>query len=529
METKVVQKVIFRVDASEDIGSGHAVRCQTLARELCDRGMECIFVCRDLKGNMIERFRHRGFNVMVLPQHGDTSIAAASELDQPPAPKHSKWLGTDWLSDANETIAAFADNAPPEWLVVDHYALDYRWESRMRPYAKRIMVIDDLADRKHDCDLLLDQTLLTDMEERYDDLVPCRCARLLGPQYALLQPEYVSLRPRAPPRLNQIRRVLVFFGGVDQHNVTGLAVSAFLALGRSDVVLDVVLSSQCPHAAAVREQAGGHTNVVVHESFPSLAPLILSADLALGAGGATSLERCCLGLPSLVITIADNQKHIAAELDRRKLIQWLGHHDAVTLQALVQALKHVIEKPEIESWSRQCMKVVDGNGTSRVASLLELESSTPLVVRLAQLRDEALLLRWANDPLVRTKSFTSDPILAETHRRWFYRRLRNTDCCRIYVVETEQKSLPIGQVRFDRVIAKDDTWEIGYSIDSVARGRGLGTQMLDEAIRELCRNEKHASLLGRVKVHNMPSQAAFDRLGFTKQLEDGRLVYRRSF
>jgi len=514
-------RVCFRVDASFQIGSGHVARCKTLANELRNRGVDCHFLCRDLAGNIIESISRDGFTVMTLLDDTGTSVCGPDDDYGVP---HGAWLETDWMTDAHQTIERLKV-AETDWLVVDHYALDARWETHVRPYVRKVMVIDDLADRKHACDILLDQNLVPDTELRYRRLISPHCARLIGPQYALLKSAYGALRLRTPPRLGPVRRILVYFGGADLHNMTGLAVKAFNAMQRDDVTLDVVLGEQCIHADSVRALAHGRTNVVFHEALSSLAPLMLKADVALGAAGLTSWERCCLGLPSLVITLAANQKNNATELDRQGLARWLGDFSDVSVQSLTDSLRDVIDGADIEQWSRMCLNVLDGQGTGRVASILTLDINTSLRCRLAQVSDERLLLRWVNDPTVRTQSFTTAKITAEGHRRWFYQRLRQHEACRIYIVETNE-ALPVGQVRFD---CTQEGWEIDFSLDQIARGRRLGSQLLKTAISKFTRGAKaHANFLGRVKLDNASSQGVFARLGFERSSRGDHIVYRSS-
>jgi UDP-2,4-diacetamido-2,4,6-trideoxy-beta-L-altropyranose hydrolase len=506
-------KVLFRTDASLQIGSGHVMRCLTLAHTLRQRGADCRFVCRALEGNMLERIRHEGFEVLALPTDSNASIELAADdetLD------HADWLGTRWEVDAEQTIKAL-DDSRPDWLVVDHYALDAHWESMFRPHCDRIMVIDDLADRNHDCDLLLDQNLIADMDHRYDSCVSSNCARLLGPGYALLQSEYAELHSRTPPRTGLVQRILVYFGGVDKHNLTGRTIAAFFALDRLDIMLDVVINPASPNAAVVREQTQDHTNITLHETLPSLAPLMLKADLAIGAGGATSWERCCLGLPSLAITLAENQKPIAAELDKQHLVHWLGHHDTVSELSLKIALQDELNAEGMADWSNRCRNMVDAKGTERVASIVSLNSNTQLKTRLAYVDDEDLLLKWANDPLARLNSFDPKVIAPEEHRAWFYKRLRDPDNCRMYIVETAE-GLPIGQVRFDLT---DDSWEIGFALDAVARGRGLGKNLLQAAMKGFRQSMSGALVFGRVKEDNLPSRKVFEDLAFRPEEEKG--------
>ncbi|MBL0225443.1 MAG: UDP-2,4-diacetamido-2,4,6-trideoxy-beta-L-altropyranose hydrolase [Geobacteraceae bacterium] len=179
--------VCIRTDASDVIGSGHVMRCLTLADELRQRGADVIFICRILLGNLIGLIEDKGYSVVRLQQPETEYIAAAEDV------AHAAWLGVSWEQDAVDTIDAFGEKHP-KLLIIDNYALDSRWETKLRPYVEKIMVIDDLADRSHDCDLLLDQNLYQSIETRYDKLISESCKRLLGPKYALFRPEFVTAR-----------------------------------------------------------------------------------------------------------------------------------------------------------------------------------------------------------------------------------------------------------------------------------------------------------------------------------------------
>lgn len=499
-------RVVFRTDASHQIGTGHVMRCLTLAHALRERGAECRFICREHPGHLLGLIRGQGFEAVALACHAGQRNRPGHA--QEPALAHAEWLGTDWPIDAEATRDALGETIA-DWLVVDHYALDARWETALRPHCRKILVIDDLADREHDCDLLLDQNLVANMEHRYDGKLPEHCGRLLGPQYALLQPQYAELHPRTPPREGPIGRVLVYFGGADTDNQTGLAIAAFQSLQRDDVMLDVVINPSSPHAWATRQQVQGIPNATLHTGLPSLAPLMVPADLSIGAGGVTSWERCCLGLPTLVITLAENQKPIAAELHRRRLIRWLGHNDEVSEQSLADGLADLLDRGLKADWSEGCQRLVDGRGTERVRSLLLLGPETPLRARLARLDDEALILRWANDPLVRKNAFTTGAIDPDTHRAWFRKRLRDLENCRLYVVETDE-GLPVGQVRFDR---PHESWDLHYVVDSRARTKNIGRQLVETAVRRLRWETDEAVLFGQIKGDHGVSERAAEDLG----------------
>ena len=360
--TDAVKNVVVRADASLTIGQGHVVRCLSLASGLRERGATVTFVSREDDGDLSGPIEGLGFDVARLPALGGES---AIDVEQACS------VDSAWRHDAEQTTGVIRDRAAcPDWLVVDSYALDSLWEASLRPSARRILAIDDLADRPHDCDVLLDQNLVAGMETRYAGRVPAGCELLLGPRYALLQPIYAELHGRTPPRAGAIRRMLVFFGGADLDNLTGRVVAAFLALHRADIELDVVISAGSPCAPGIRRQVAGHANIVVHCDLPTLAPLIAKADVAIGAAGATTWERLCLGLPSVVITLASNQEPIALELHRRGLVHLLGRSVDVDETMIRAALLDLVGTELDAAWSERCSHVVDGRGTARVLDRL---------------------------------------------------------------------------------------------------------------------------------------------------------------
>lgn len=282
------------------IGSGHMMRCLTLAEGLRDRQADVVFVCRELPGNLITLAEGKGFIVKRLP-----FIDRSNFL---PENNHAGFLGVTLEQDVAETLALLRDMQPVGWLVVDHYAIDARWESQMRFLADRIMVLDDLADRPHDCDLLLDQNLYEDMDTRYDALLPEGCQKFLGPRYALLRPEFAKARASLRKRDGVVRRVLIFFGGSDPTNETAKALQAVIALNRPDIAVDVIVGATNPRRAEIEAKCALLPNVAYHCQVENMAELMASADLAIGAGGSTTWERCALGVPSITLITAENQR-----------------------------------------------------------------------------------------------------------------------------------------------------------------------------------------------------------------------------
>jgi UDP-2,4-diacetamido-2,4,6-trideoxy-beta-L-altropyranose hydrolase len=510
-------RVAIRTDASRQIGAGHLMRCLTLAEGLRSNGAQVEFVTRQHERHWLTLIAERDFAIHALP------APAASEL---PADglAHAAWLGAAVDEDAAQTMAALKQsNEDVEWLIVDHYGVDAHWERSLRSAARRIMVIDDLADRAHDCDILLDQNLVADMGTRYRGLVPQKCALLLGPDYALLQPAYAQLRDSVSPREGFVRRILTFFGGGDLANLTEKALFAFLNLERPDIRLDVVVGRSHPSAASIARLAASHPNVTLHSGLPSLAPLMAQADLAIGAGGATSWERLCLKVPTIMITTADNQLPTARELQRLGLADWLGHWDEVDAPMLQGALSSRLAGGREGAW-RGRESIVDGLGEARVSAAIMIDADTPLALRWAGEADEGLLLEWANDADTRQNAFNPECIAPETHSRWFKAKRADPEC-RIFIFETADQR-PVGQVRFER---EDETWLVSYSIAPGLRGRGLGSKILEKALFSLGSEGRDDFIVGRVKPANVASRRIFEKLGFALVAQRATaLEFRRS-
>lgn len=349
-------RVVVRTDASTVIGSGHVMRCLALAQSLRDVAAQIVFVCRMLPGNLCDFIESHGYEVLRLSYPADS---LESER---------------WGIDAEQTISALESRKlTTDWVIVDHYALDRRWEFALRPLAAKIMAVDDLANRHHDCDLLLDQNLYTDMVTRYDALTPISCTKLLGPMYALLRPEFRNTRANIRERDGTVRRMLFFFGGSDPSNETAKALDALRLLGRSDIAVDVVVGASNPNSHQIEKQCGALSSVSFHCQVKNMAELMAAADLALGAGGTTTWERCCLGLPTLAIVVADNQVESVRTLAQAEIVFSLGAGSQVCSSDIAKALQQFLDdRDRCVMMSGASMQLVDGNGAERVSQALLL-------------------------------------------------------------------------------------------------------------------------------------------------------------
>lgn len=505
-------KVVFRTDASLDIGSGHVMRCLTLAHALHGRGTQVCFVCRQHPGHFGDYIQARGFKVSMLPP-----IAGWHLAETGPTPVHAHLLGASWEDDASATLGAIEGQAP-DWIVADHYALDERWEHAVRTCGARIMVIDDLADRPHDCDVLLDQNYHPS-RAHYAALTGAGSRLLLGPEYALLRPEFASQRGRASERCGAIARVFVFFGGVDQPNLTSLALRALHKAGGAGLELDVVVGKDNPHSAQVAALCRAWPGARLHCQVENMAELMAHADLAIGAGGATTWERCCVGLPSVIVTIAANQETAARALARDGLALAGGSSASVSVDSLSELLTSVLGAPqELRALARRACALVDGAGGERVAQVL---CAPRLSWRHATGADLQLYYDWANDADVRAHSFNQDPIDLPAHATWFEQRL-SSQASLLVVAQNETGQDPVGQVRFDKMA--DGHWKIGFSVDRRWRGQGLAVPMLAGAIARLAQVAPGATMVADVKRQNRASSKAFLALGFHQRDAGGEVL-----
>jgi len=336
-------ELIIRVDASVFIGIGHIIRCLTLADESNRRGANIQFICKEEKGNLIGLIEQRGYRLYRLPRSID-------------------------LAEERELTKKILENQSncPDLLIVDNYDIDISYEFPLREHVKKIMVIDDLANRRHDCDLLLDQSYSRN-DNRYNGLVPENCIQLLGPKYAILSPQFQKARGGLRKRDNGVNRIMVFMGGADSKNTTSKVLRAIHMLDQSDIAVDVVIGNLNPYHDEIKILASKMPNTICHHNVENMANLMVSADLCIGAGGTTTWERCCVGLPTITIILAENQKNISENLDKEGALINLGWYHSVTEINIKEVIETLIDNPQkMVSMSDKSIRLVDGEGVNSV-------------------------------------------------------------------------------------------------------------------------------------------------------------------
>tara|TARA_Y100001968_G_scaffold329947_1_gene380489 strand:+ start:393 stop:2018 length:1626 start_codon:yes stop_codon:yes gene_type:complete len=510
--------ILIRCDASFDIGTGHVVRCRTIARALKTRGAQVRFICREQDGDWIKRLSEE-FIVIRLPRinsrynHNDFSGRVL----------YSQWLGVSEFQDANDCIREIKKNSELHinWLLVDHYGIGQEWHSLIRKniYTQdnklRIVVLDDLADRTLEADLLIDSSKIDFLNQfYYKNLTNKSCNQLIGPYYAPLDSNYSRMHKLIKPRY-ELNRIVIFFGGIDKDNLTSLSINKIRNEHRlNNLHLDVVISQEAPNYGRVKELLSRKQNVTLHSDLNSLASLYSGADLAIGAAGTTSLERACVGLPSIIIPIADNQLFLARSLEKEgcgvlincKIKESIG-------DLILETLMNFYENPDLlKLHSELSIQIGDGKGLERiVASIIGPELDVNL--RKANQKDKWLYYWWVNDEEVRKQSLNTEIISKEDHSIWFDKAISSPEKI-MYVMETSNK-MPLGQIRMEKINNFGNQVRINFSLDKIARGYGLSLQLIHLGLLEIKNNWGFKfTAIAEVKWDNEISCNVFRKAGF---------------
>ena len=330
-----MKRIVFRADASAAIGSGHIMRCLGLAEIFAKAGFDVTFAASAESFGLVGALKDSALDRCVLQVAPD---------DEPAALRRHWPDGVDLV-------------------LVDHYGRDIAFDRACRGWARKVIVVDDLADRVHDADVLLDGV---NHPDDYRGLVPADCALLCGPRYALIDSRFPAARDRAIARRDRrpVERVLVTFGQIDAPNMTMRALAALRGVG-FDGDVDIAIGAAAPHLAEVRGAATGR--VRLHVNATNLPALKIAADLAIGAGGVTAWERCCLGLPSVITVIAGNQKTQVAIILNRGAGIGAGEPGEGAEERIASAAGRLIADADLRArMARSAAELIDGHGPMRL-------------------------------------------------------------------------------------------------------------------------------------------------------------------
>jgi len=472
------------------------MRCLSLAEELRNRRARVCFVCREHHGNVMDLIESRGFEVFRLPLPSGLS----SDVD-------AGGLGDLPTADARD-CAKLIEDVTPDWVVVDHYGAAGAWDDEIARLHIPVMAIDDF-ERPRNVTRIHDQNLRPPGQESPR---PSRKGDLLGPRFALLGPAFFQIRRSLVRQGSSRLRILVFFGGSDLTDETSKALGALSLEANRSFEVDVVLGRNHPDKARVSSLAVQRPGTTVHEDLPSLAALMTRADLAIGAGGSTTWERLCLGLPAAVTILAANQAPgslLLAEMGRVVLV---GHAESTT------TLSYAVAIAKLRSLSPLQDDLVDGLGAHRVAEVLCPTADEQVYLRDACIGDARCLFDWRQDPDVRAMSMSAESFTWGSHVEWLRARLGSTETLLLLAILGE---LPVGQVRFDH---RDSYLLLSYSLDPVVRGRRLSYRMLAAALKRAGGRWPGLPVHAVVRTENAPSRRVFERLGWQVVGADGGSV-----
>jgi UDP-2,4-diacetamido-2,4,6-trideoxy-beta-L-altropyranose hydrolase len=478
---------VFRADASPAIGGGHVTRCLALSEVLQRIGWKTSFACSPETVATIYRLRKSDNDVLVL-----------EDSKNEPAALRRHW----------------PDGA--DWLIVDHYGLDSRFEKACRPWAEKILAIDDLADRDHDCDLLMDQTLGV-RPSSYAKRVPATCHILLGPDYALLRAEFFLSRWKSiANRRHRLKRVMISAGMTDFGNITARLLQASAASGL-ELVIKVVLGGTSPYIADIMAQTETITGATLSVDANDMADQLARCDLVIGAAGSSSWERCCMGAPSLMVQTADNQNSAAAALSGAGAAYLLGDSETFETDVLVKILQELDQHPErLRNMSEAAARICDGRGALRMAMFTSPERSRnggAVSLRPVGEEDADRILEWQRHP--ETRRHARNPLVPDPteHEEWLHDKLADPDCLLNIVLHD---GAPAGLLRLDKL---EDRREQGVPVHEVSiitapahHRQGIARAALALGRRLL----PESALYGEVLEGNAASHALFQRAQFTR-------------
>jgi spore coat polysaccharide biosynthesis predicted glycosyltransferase SpsG len=376
-------------------------------------------------------------------------------------------------------------------------------------------VIDDVADRAHDCDILLDQNLHEDPAARYANRLPPAAVRLLGPRYALLRDEFPAARRVLRLRDGVVKRLLISFGGTDADNLTGRVLDLLTNMRIPGVSVDIVIGASSPYRDELRRRYADAEGVTLHDHVSNMARLMQDADLAIGAAGSTTWERCALGLPSIVVPLADNQIPTLRALANAG-VAFIAAGEVLpadhAARAISPVLDYALHAPgALRHQSQQALAVTDGKGAGRVARQMCLPE---IACRKAAAADTTAIHAWRNSPEIRRSSRQSEEIDFAVHVAWFERMLADPD---VDLLICELAGEPVGVLRYDR---RAEAAVVSIYLVPTRLGASWGDVVLAAGESWLRANRPGVKVLhAEVRAENSPSLAMFGSSGYARAFE----------
>ncbi len=473
--------LVIRADASTQIGTGHAMRCLALAQAWQSAEGETIFVTAMKAPALEARLKDEGIRVIHLSTYpgGVEDAAQTAEL-------------------AHQTNA--------QWIVVDGYQFGDSYQRVIKRSGLRLLFVDDYGHSASYCaDIVLNQNIYAH-EGLYADR-EAQTRLLLGTPYVLLRQEFLRWRGYGRQNLSGAPKVLVTLGGSDVANVTLKVVHGLQLAAVDDLQASVVVGSAYPHFEELEMAVRNYPFVRLERNVLDMPRLMAWADVAVSAAGTTCWELAFMGLPSLIMVLADNQRLVAEKLDAAGAAVLVGWGEQVSPVEVSEALVQLLASQERRARMTVLgQNIVDGQGSARVRKHMVGQN---IRLRRAREGDCRLLWEWRNDPKVLAASFSSEPVTWTRHIDWFESRMTNPNC--ILLVAVNSEDIPVGQVRLDVL---DNEIRFSISVDREFRGKGYGSEMIRLARPEALSISNGRLISAYVKPDNKASLRSFGKAGF---------------
>ncbi len=475
-----MNSILFRVDSSSYLGGGHLSRCIELARHFARENNEVYFLCKNLEGNLNFWIKSEKFQLLTINKDIN-----------------------DLESEIKETEYIISKYKKFSSLIVDHYNLDYRWEHKMRKFAERIIVIDDLANRKHDCDILIDQNYYLDMESRYQELVSKETVKLFSPKYAILKEEFYSLNSKKN-LFNKINNLFICFGATDPSNHTLATLLTLRKINYRFNSINVFTTVGNKNWASIEKECKKINNCHFHKNNKNLPKILSKSDLAIGAGGTMCWERAYLGIPTIAFAVAKNQVENLNALIKDGFVLGETTDLKPDTKRIEYWLKMIIDNKTLaEKLSQKSKEIVDGFGIQRI---YENIYPTKYIFRFANLGDSENLFNWRNSSSIRSISKYKEVFDYESHLKWLKKKLSNKN---VLFLIAEFLSKPIGVIRFE--IEENEAVISIYKVPKSPRSFGL---IKKSSIWLFSNYPNIKKIKAEILANNEKSYKAFSSAGF---------------
>jgi len=481
--------LLIRADANVVMGTGHVMRCLALAQAWQDDGGRVVFAMAPPASSVRQRLLNESVKILEMAQPAGTREDAAR-------------------------TAALAREHEAAWVVVDGYQFGADYQQALKSANLKILFLDDYGHADHYfADVVMNQNVSAEdcpyeNRETYTRL-------LLGPKYCLLRREFNQWREWRREILPAGHRVLVTMGGSDPQNFTARAIDALNLIADDNLEAAVIVGGSNDHFESLETRAAkAGKKISVCRDVSNMAERMAWADVAVSAAGTTCWEMCLLGLPAILVDLAENQIPVAKALDQRGCAIYLGGPGEVSSQRLASQMESLMgSRADRQALSVRCRELVDGRGAQRVVAALR---GGKLRLRPAQENDAQLLWKWANESSVRAAAFSSAPIPWEQHEAWFTRKMKDPDC-RILIAEDGQ-GRAVGQFRIQWRTSQDA--DIDISVPVEFRGSGYGRWLIDLGVSQVLAERQIARIHAFVKPENVASCRSVEFAGFKKLGEE---------